>query len=85
VPPPIARHTSRSPLPSPQMDEEEAAPAPPPVARAVPAQDRWAQIRKNAAERAAQRQAGHTEDRKPVEVDDDTSGEESKSQTTCRK
>jgi len=85
VPPPIARHTSRSPLPSPQMDEEEAAPAPPPVARAVPAQDRWAQIRKNAAERAAQRQAGHTEDRKPVEVDDDTSGEESKSRTTCRK
>ena len=79
VPPPIARHTSRSPLPSPTADDDEAAPAPPPVARAVPAVDRWAQIRKNAAERAAQRQAGGpVEEKKPIEVDDDTSGEESK-------
>ncbi|KAK0631914.1 hypothetical protein B0T14DRAFT_559656 [Immersiella caudata] len=77
VPPPIARHATRSPLPSPKADEDESAPAPPPVARAVPAQDRWAQIRKNAAERAAQRQTGApVEERKPIEVDDDTSGEE---------
>lgn len=80
VPPPIARHSSRSPLPSPQTDE---APSPPPVARAVDPQDRWAQIRKNAAERAAQRAGGGpSEDKavgglvKPIEVDDDTSGEE---------
>jgi len=76
VPPPIARHSSRSPLPSPQAGEEAAAP-PPPVARKVDPQDRWAQIRKNAAERAAQRQAGQPEDKKPIEIDDDTSGEES--------
>ncbi|KAK4227480.1 hypothetical protein QBC38DRAFT_189134 [Podospora fimiseda] len=67
VPPPIARHSSRSPLPSPspvtqppvsppppQQVEEKAASPPAPISRA-PVQDRWAQIRKNAAERAAQR------------------------------
>ncbi|KAK4162564.1 hypothetical protein QBC43DRAFT_77729 [Cladorrhinum sp. PSN259] len=72
VPPPIARHSSRSPLPSPsevsqppmspppkQVEEKIASPAspasPPAPISLAPAQDRWAQIRKNAAERAAQR------------------------------
>jgi hypothetical protein len=86
VPPPIARHSPRSqspPSPVAPQDDGEAAPPPAPVARAVDPQDRWAQIRKNAAERAAQRQtnpatsvpAGLT---KSTEADDDTSGEESK-------
>ncbi|KAK4035384.1 hypothetical protein C8A01DRAFT_38122 [Parachaetomium inaequale] len=61
VPPPIARHSPRIPSPVEQRpeeeEEEEAAPPPAPVARAVDPQDRWAQIRKNAAERAAYRQA----------------------------
>ncbi|KAK4239077.1 hypothetical protein C8A03DRAFT_43267 [Achaetomium macrosporum] len=58
VPLPIARHSPRSPSPpAPEPAEEEAAPPPAPVARAVDPQDRWAQIRRNAAERAAQRQA----------------------------
>ncbi|KAK3300851.1 uncharacterized protein B0H64DRAFT_449362 [Chaetomium fimeti] len=58
VPPPIARRSPRNPSPVPQQpEEEEAAPPPAPVALAVDPQDRWAQIRKNAAERAAYRQA----------------------------
>ncbi|KAK3310651.1 uncharacterized protein B0T15DRAFT_44732 [Chaetomium strumarium] len=58
TPPPIARHSPRIPSPPvPEPAEEEAAPPPAPVARAIDPQDRWAQIRKNAAERAAQRQA----------------------------
>ncbi|KAK3394234.1 hypothetical protein B0H63DRAFT_387495 [Podospora didyma] len=91
VPPPIARHASRSPLPSPQSDEGPTkpaptpAPAPAPVVAKVDPQDRWAQIRKNAAERAAQRaQSGQADEKgsgglvKTVsaEGDDDTSGEE---------
>ncbi|EAQ92821.1 hypothetical protein CHGG_01056 [Chaetomium globosum CBS 148.51] len=61
IPPPIARHSPRNPSPVPQQpEEEEAAPPPAPVARAVDPQDRWAQIRKNAAERAAYRQATQT-------------------------
>ncbi|KAK1755043.1 DUF1708-domain-containing protein [Echria macrotheca] len=86
VPPPIARHSSRSPLPSPVSPapatlEDTAAPPPPPVARKVDPQDRWAQIRKNAAERAAMKTTQPEEriqppPRKPVELDDDTSGEE---------
>ncbi|KAK5663695.1 hypothetical protein OQA88_4126 [Cercophora sp. LCS_1] len=82
VPPPIARHSSRSPLPSPRAPppardagDDEAASPPPPVARKVDPQDRWAQIRKNAAERAAQRQPG-PEERKPLDLDDDASSEE---------
>ena len=76
VPPPIPRRASRSPGPSLAADEEAASP-PPAVARKVDPQDRWAQIRKNAAERAAQRQAGQPEETRRGEVDDDTSGEES--------
>jgi hypothetical protein len=97
VPPPIARHSPRIPSPvSPlqqqsqqQPDEEDdAAPPPAPVARApaaVDPQDRWAQIRKNAAERAAQRQAvqSQLQTQAPARrsgslIGDDNSSEESK-------
>ena len=78
VPPPIA--LQRSPVsPTAPSPFKETSPAPAPT---VPAIDRWAQIRKNAADRAAQRQ---TEDvtrkdySKPAVVDSDTSGEESRS------
>ncbi|KAL2146899.1 hypothetical protein VTI28DRAFT_2002 [Corynascus sepedonium] len=57
VPPPIARHSPRIPSPEQQPQEKETAPPPAPVSRAIDPQDRWAQIRKNAAERAAYRQA----------------------------
>lgn len=69
VPPPIARHTSSS-----EPDHEgEAAPSP-----AVATQDRWAAIRRNAAERAArqseeQSRGGYS---KTTDGDDETSGEE---------
>ncbi|KAH8899411.1 hypothetical protein GQ53DRAFT_777107 [Thozetella sp. PMI_491] len=72
VPPPIARHPSHSPLPSPKPEDGETTPT------AVP-QDRWAQIRKNAADRVAARQ---TEDQsrggfsRTTDGDEDTSGEE---------
>lgn len=87
VPPPIARHSPPSQSPpspvAPQHDEEAATP-PASVARAVDPQDRWAQIRKNAAERAAQRQTNQPATSVPAgltkssDADDDTSGEESK-------
>ncbi len=69
LPPNIARTRS---------DEEELAPTP----TVLPAQDRWAQIRKNAAERAAARQSeeqsrgGYSQ--KTDGDDGETSGEESK-------
>ncbi|KAI1298528.1 hypothetical protein F5Y03DRAFT_267741 [Xylaria venustula] len=71
VPPPIARHGSD---PAEQYDEGEAAPSP-----IVATQDRWAAIRRNAAERAAARQSeeqsrgGYS---KTTDGDDETSGEE---------
>ncbi|CAK7198672.1 hypothetical protein SEUCBS139899_001336 [Sporothrix eucalyptigena] len=75
VPPPIARQRSPvSPAPVPPASVKEASPSP-----VVPAQDRWAQIRKNAADRAAQRQTEEAPRRdysKPVDADGDTSGEE---------
>ncbi|KAK3382862.1 hypothetical protein B0T24DRAFT_25706 [Lasiosphaeria ovina] len=80
VPPPIARHVSRSPIQPPQPEEDTAEQAPEP--RKVDPQNRWAQIRKNAAELAAQRQPGQAEERAPggliktADGDDDTSGEE---------
>ena len=79
VPPPIARHSPRLPSPPPKQPEPEAAAPPPaPVARAPTneAQDRWAQIRKNAAERAAQRQVVSA--RVENMPKDDDSSEESK-------
>ncbi|CAK7274682.1 hypothetical protein SEPCBS119000_006297 [Sporothrix epigloea] len=77
VPPPIARQ--RSPISSSPIAPPPAkatSPAPSPI---VPAQDRWAQIRKNAADRVAQRrseEAARRDTSKPVDVDSDTSGEE---------
>jgi hypothetical protein len=77
VPPPIARHSPRIPSPEQKLPERnEAAPPPAPVARTHEAQDRWAQIRKNAAERAAQRQAVSA--RVGGMAGDDDSSEESK-------
>ena len=89
VPPPVARHPPRSHGPSPvslKPRRGAAAPPPPPVAPTNEAQDRWAQIRQKAAERAAQRQM-EQQATKPAPgvlgrtagLDDDTSGEESKS------
>ncbi|KAK4105389.1 hypothetical protein N658DRAFT_482892 [Parathielavia hyrcaniae] len=80
VPPPIARHPSpripSPPVPAQQRDEDDAAPPPAPVARAVDPQDRWAQIRKNAAERAAQRQAVQPARTSGSLIGDDNSSEE---------
>ncbi|CCF40277.1 hypothetical protein CH063_02313 [Colletotrichum higginsianum] len=74
IPPPIARHAK---TPEPPTETSPASPDDGP--RSPPALDRWAQIRKNAAERAAQRQSeeqsrgGYS---KTTDGDDDTSGEE---------
>lgn len=74
APPPIARHPSNHP-PIEEDDEEEGAPSP-----SVPMQDRWAAIRKNAADRAARQSEEHSRGAysKTTDGDDDTSGEESK-------
>ncbi|KAL2755016.1 hypothetical protein ACRALDRAFT_1082595 [Sodiomyces alcalophilus JCM 7366] len=90
VPPPIARRNrgpeTRAPEPKPEVLpvlKKVPAPAPaPPKPQLTPAQDRWAQIRKNAAERAAQRQnemksaATPSTTTPPADGDDETSGEE---------
>ncbi|KAK9416504.1 hypothetical protein SUNI508_01921 [Seiridium unicorne] len=69
TPPPIARHATSHP---PSEPEDEGAPSP-----SVPMQDRWAQIRKNAADRARQSEeqsrGGYS---KTTDDDDNTSGEE---------
>ncbi|KAI0009408.1 DUF1708-domain-containing protein [Xylariaceae sp. FL0662B] len=70
MPPPIARHASNS--HAVEEDDNEGAPSP-----SVPMQDRWAAIRKNAAERATrqseeQSRGGYSK----TTEDDDTSGEE---------
>lgn len=75
VPPPIARHMNSSPDAEPRPSEESSAPSP-----AVPMQDRWATIRKNAADRHArqseeQSRGGYS---RATDDDDNTSGEESK-------
>jgi hypothetical protein len=93
IPPPIARHAVEDAVPPPiarrpKEPEVPAAVTPEPVveepSQALPVQDRWAQIRKNAAERAAQRQSEDHVSRggKTTDGDDDTSGEESKLLTT---
>lgn len=80
TPPPIARHPVRSET---SLASKHAPERPKEVLRdgASPViQDRWAQIRKNAAERAATRQSeeqSHGAQSK-TDGDDDTSGEESK-------
>jgi hypothetical protein len=75
VPPPIARHPSRSPV-APEAEAADGESTP----KGVPSQDRWAQIRKNAADRAAQRQSEELSAGAPSKTtdgDDETSGEES--------
>ncbi|TPX09286.1 uncharacterized protein E0L32_009478 [Thyridium curvatum] len=78
VPPPIARQRSpvvevqHSPVEEPKRQQAAAQPG-------VPMQDRWAQIRQNAANRAAQRQSEEQSrggQSKTTDGDDDTSGEE---------
>ncbi|ROT42324.1 DUF1708-domain-containing protein [Sodiomyces alkalinus F11] len=90
VPPPIARRVPEAdapvaPEPKPERHLLKKVPTPaaePPKPQLTPAQDRWAQIRKNAAERAAQRQndmaAGRTLSKttSTTDGDDETSGEE---------
>lgn len=91
APPPIGRNPPRAPLPesrqASRLPVQRAAGAEAEIAEssAPPAgivQDRWAQIRKNAAERAAQRQGlpdrAIARPTKASDADDDTSGEESK-------
>jgi hypothetical protein len=81
TPPPIARHPRSSEVLNKNFNAD------PPEERlshtASPGvQDRWAQIRKNAAERAAVRQSeeqSHGAQSKTTDGDDDTSGEESES------
>jgi hypothetical protein len=78
---------------SPKLSEESVTPVPPPVTKKTlniddestkdlpPALARWAQIKKNAAERAARQsdeQSGGTYSQKTDGDDGDTSGEESK-------
>jgi hypothetical protein len=80
VPPPIAKHSPRVPSPvSQNAEEKDAAPRAAPAAPINEAHARWAQIRKNAAERAAQRQATEPPARSPERpLIDDASSEESK-------
>lgn len=80
TPPPIARHPRSSEVLNKNFDagppEEKLSNSASPGV-----QDRWAQIRKNAAERAAVRQSeeqSHGAQSKTTDGDDDTSGEESK-------
>ena len=76
IPPPIARRKAPSPEPEPEPELTPTGEKPNPV----PVQDRWAQIRKNAQERAQQRQSEeHSRggQSKTTDGDDDTSGEES--------
>ncbi|KAI8624073.1 DUF1708-domain-containing protein [Xylariaceae sp. FL1651] len=76
TPPPIARHPispAMEELDEDQEDDGDGAPSP-----TIPTQDRWAAIRRNAAERAArqseeQSRGAHS---KTTDGDDDTSGEE---------
>ncbi|KAI4870220.1 DUF1708-domain-containing protein [Hypoxylon rubiginosum] len=74
APPPIARHPSHH--PADEEDDEAGAPSP-----SVPMQDRWAAIRKNAADRAARQSEEQSQQSrgaysKTTDGDDDTSGEE---------
>ncbi|KAI2616040.1 DUF1708-domain-containing protein [Hypoxylon sp. NC1633] len=70
APPPIARYPSNLHA---EQDNDEGAPSP-----TVPMQDRWAAIRKNAAERAARQSEEQSRGAysKTTDGDDDTSGEE---------
>ncbi|KAI1384056.1 DUF1708-domain-containing protein [Hypoxylon trugodes] len=72
APPPIARHPSNNHRDE-EDDDEEGAPSP-----SVPMQDRWAAIRRNAADRAARQSEEQSRGAysKTTDGDDDTSGEE---------
>ncbi|KAI0178566.1 DUF1708-domain-containing protein [Hypoxylon sp. FL1284] len=72
APPPIARHPSHRPA---EEDDDDDSGAPSPT---VPMQDRWATIRKNAADRATRQseEQSHGAYSKTTDGDDDTSGEE---------
>ncbi|KAI1630882.1 hypothetical protein F4809DRAFT_646963 [Biscogniauxia mediterranea] len=72
TPPPIARHASNNP-PRDSEADGEGAPSP-----SVPMQDRWAAIRRNAADRAARQSEEQSRGAysKTTDGDDDTSGEE---------
>ncbi|KAG8163735.1 hypothetical protein KVR01_007032 [Diaporthe batatas] len=82
APPPIQRH--RSPAPPEPSSQPQAKPKPkfePQQEGPAPAIERWAQIRKNAAERAAQQNQRRSDDQhRPgvpkTEPESDTSGEE---------
>lgn len=95
TPPPIQRHRSPAPPepeaepepePAPEPEKKKAKPRPRPMAepqsQTAPAIERWAQIRKNAADRAAAAQQKKSEEvQRPAakpEGESDTSGEESK-------
>ncbi|KAI5861476.1 DUF1708-domain-containing protein [Durotheca rogersii] len=68
APPPIARHPSRH--PPAEQDDDVGAPSP-----TVPRQDRWAAIRKNAADRAARQSEEQSRGAYSKTTDgDDTSG-----------
>lgn len=91
MPPPIARQRAPSPAPAPDVPTAvlpRTTPRLPAAAIEAPraeALDRWAQIRKNAADRAAQRQLEEqsrgavSKTTTATDGDDDTSGEESES------
>lgn len=82
APPPIQRH--RSPAPPEPSPQPQAKPKPkfePQQEGPAPAIERWAQIRKNAAERAAQQTQRRSDDQSrpsvsKTEPESDTSGEE---------
>ena len=79
VPPPIARHAKDS--ETAQSSTTNRDPSTDDLSKVDPS-DRWAQIRKNAQDRAAKRQVpgpGAGGKKKSTDVDDDTSGEESES------
>jgi hypothetical protein len=78
TPPPIARHPGEQEQEQEQGHEIGAAPSP-----TIATQDRWAAIRRNAAERAARQSEEQSRGAysKTTDGDDETSGEESKSTT----
>ncbi|KAH9431839.1 hypothetical protein MCOR02_009110 [Pyricularia oryzae] len=82
IPPPIARQRENPAAQAPPSPAPVQAPAPEVQSPSTltPAQDRWAQIRKNAADRAAQQRQSEDQSQggysKTTDGDGDTSGEE---------
>lgn len=78
TPPPIARYASNNPPRSASSELEDQGGSSP---SSAPAQDRWAQIRKNATDRARQsEEKSRGGQSKATDDDDNTSGEESELQ-----